>query len=190
MLESTDSFALVFGALGLGLGVVSATYSRIGDLERRRDFYSMAIAETREAMDSANRVLAAPEAPWPVRITILSLLKAHARPDFGFCYAQDFMRYAMEHQAHQEAYSKEDNPLVSGIASLKLSAPEVAQDAHRAMMGLLLSLTAIHGDRVSLLETTSEAATNPDGVFSRLGRIFRSDDNDTGFSGTQTPVAT
>lgn len=192
MLETTDSLAVVFGSLGVTLGIASATYSRISELETKRSVLELAAVENADALESAEKVLASEQTPSIVRMIILALLKAHSRPDFGLCYATDFVHLVVRHNGGSKpaAFSAEDSTFAAAMRDLRAKDPELAQEAHRAMMGLLLTLTVIHLDRVNVFEATSEAATNPDGVFARLAKALRLDGDDgQGLSGHRHAAA-
>lgn len=169
--------------LGVTLGCAAIGLNVIKDLSTKRRFYEFATDETERALISADRVLKNGATPHEVRQILLCMLETVAEPKLG----RDFVEHYSSLQSRKKKRPDASNPLSVAMDKLHATNPDLAADAHTALMGIILALPLMYADKVHVteietLEYAGEGATSPSAVFDRASKAL-SDVNKHGRNG-------
>lgn len=161
--------------LGVTLGCVAFGCMYVRNAEVKLKFYDFATGETNAALISADRVLKNGATPELVRRVLLCMLETVASPELGKHYVEQFMILNRQKKARPGS----TNALSEAMDKLHAQNPELAADAHKALMGLILALPLMHAEKIDVTEITAleyagEGATNPGSVFDRASKALSS----------------
>lgn len=166
--------------LGTTLGFVAFGLGMLRDLSAKREFYCFAQTEIDEALVSANRVLKNGATPTEIRMLLLYMLEALARQEVGRAFTEHYVSLQMSRKRRPGSKGS----LAEAMDKLHARNPELAADAHKALMGLILAVPLINADKVKVSEIRGlryigEGATDPSAVFGRASRALAMDNGGT-----------
>lgn len=170
--------------LGTTLGFVTFGLGMLRDLSSKREFYCFVKTKTDEALVSADRVLKNGSTPAEIRMLLLYLLEALAQQEVGRAFTEHYASL----QAPKTRRPGSKGSLAEAMDKLHARNPELAADAHKALMGLILVVPLINADKVKVSEIrglryVGEGATDPGAVFGRASRALAMDNGGTDVGG-------
>ncbi len=162
----------IAAVIGATLGLSTFGLFQIRELKAKFQLYDAVEAEVESALISADRVLKNGATPAAVRASLLCMLETLASPSLGRVYVEKY--HYLSRKARNKGRRKpgSTNELILEMDKLHVKNPELAADAHNALMGMILALPVIHADRIDAFEYAGEGATNPSSVFDRAARAL------------------
>ena len=171
MNEVIEYAPYVAAVVGATLGLCTFGLFQIRELKQKFGLYDAIEAELDSALISADRVLKNGATPDVVRSSLLCMLETLASPSLGRVYAERY--HSLSRKARKVRRKPgSTNELIVEMDKLHVKNPDLAADAHNALMGIILALPVIHADRIDALQYAGEGATNPSSVFDRAEKAL------------------